>query len=351
MISTGCYEDHLIKIYSNSSGFKEHKKIHDLQNWEITDFSTLLINHGQSISNIDTRPSPWDLSKYVIHDKSDLIRILITTCSDYRWVDIENEYYSLLCNLSANNEHEKIKELNFHFEYLQYLLTKYLEEIEHDYVHNHSEYFRKGPLVDQLSQIFKGSYENIKILGKNHPGIFPQKLLILNFNYTETITDYIKELKNSFSEVKVIHIHGKLKDEDNPMIFGYGDEEETNFSLLEKYDECLHFVKTYRYTRTHNYQNFLDFIKSDQFDVFVLGHSCGLSDKTLLSEVFNNDNCYKIRLLTYNKTAAQTIKIDSTDYVSKTYQIGRIFINKAAMREKLIPFSPSDLIRVERHQY
>ncbi|ODS88315.1 MAG: hypothetical protein ABS44_09195 [Chryseobacterium sp. SCN 40-13] len=348
MLNQSYFEDDLIKIYSNPSGFKEHRKIHDLQNWEITDFSTLLINHDPFISNIDTRPSPWDLSKYVIHDKSDLIRLLITNCSDYRWVDIENEYYSMLCNLSAKNEHEKIKKLNLHFEYIQYLLANYLEKIEHNYLHNDSEYFRKGPLVEQLSQIFKGSYKDIEILGKNHPGIFPQRLLILNFNYTETITDYIKELKNNFKEIKVINIHGKLKDENNPMIFGYGDEDETNFSLLEKFDDCLHFVKTYRYTRTHNYQDFLDFIKSDQFDVFVLGHSCGLSDKTLLSEVFNNDNCYKIRLLTYNKNESQTINIDSTDYVSKTYQIGRIFKNKAAMREKLIPFTPADVIRVER---
>ena len=348
MLNSGYFEDDLIKIYSNSGGFKEPRKIHDLQNWEVTDFSELLINHTSFISNIDARPSPWELSKYVIHDKSDLIRLLITNCSEYRWVDIENEYYLMLCEYSAKNEHEKIKELNIHFEYLQALLAKYLEKIEYDYLHNESEYFRKAPLAEQLSQNFKGSAKDVDLFGKKHPGIFPQKLLILNFNYTETIKDYIKDLENNFREIKVINIHGKLNDDSNPMIFGYGDEDETNFSLLEKYDECLRFVKTYRYTRTHNYQEFLDFVKADQFDMFVLGHSCGLSDKTLLSEIFNNDNCYKIKLLTYNKEKSLTVGIDSTDYVSKTYQIGRIFKNKAAMREKLIPFISSDVIRVER---
>lgn len=351
MLKKGYFEDDLIKIYLNSGGLKEPRKIHELQNWEITDFSILLINNNSFISNIDSRPSPWELSKYVIHDKSDLIRLLIANCGEYRWVDIENEYYSMLCEYSAKNEHDKIKELNIHFEYLQSLLAKYLEKIEYDYLHNESEYFRKAPLAEQLSQNFKGSYEDVETFGKNHPSIFPERLLILNFNYTETITDYIKELKNNFSEIKVINIHGKLNDENNPMIFGYGDEDETNFALLEKYDECLRFVKTYRYTRTHNYQKFLDFVKADQFDVFVLGHSCGLSDKTLLSEVFNNDNCYKIRLLAYNKEGSHSVSIDSTDYVSKTYQIGRIFKNKAAMREKLIPFNSSDIIRIERRQY
>ena len=37
-----------------------------------------------------------------------------------------------------------------------------------------------------------------------------------------------------------------MKNKDNPIVFGYGDEEdETNFKLIEKYDECLKYMKTY----------------------------------------------------------------------------------------------------------
>lgn len=169
----------------------------------------------------------------------------------------------------------------------------------------------------------------------------------MNFNYTDTIHEYFERIREKINNCYVINIHGKLNESNNPIIFGYGDESETNFSLLEKYDECLTYVKTYWYSRTNNYRKFLDFVNSGNFDVFVLGHSCGLSDKTLLSEVFNNKNCRKIRLLTYVKDRNKDVTIDNTDYISKTYQIGRVFQNKEEMRDKLIPFMPSDVIAIK----
>ncbi len=69
-----------------------------------------------------------------------------------------------------------------------------------------------------------------------------------------------------------------------------------------------------------------------------MGHSCGLSDRVLLSTIFEHDNCKKIRICFYGDPQGQN------DYTSKTYQISRHFNNKALMRERIIPFNPYDRI-------
>ena len=47
------------------------------------------------------------------------------------------------------------------------------------------------------------------------------------------------------------------------------------------------------------------------------------------------------------KDRNKDVTIDNTDYISKTYQIGRVFQNKEEMRDKLIPFMPSDVIAIK----
>ncbi|KAA3124996.1 hypothetical protein F2A22_11265 [Alistipes onderdonkii] len=44
--------------------------------------------------------------------------------------------------------------------------------------------------------------------------------LLLNFNYTKTADLYLP----ANSDIPVNHIHGELDNEQNPVIFGYGDE-------------------------------------------------------------------------------------------------------------------------------
>ncbi|WP_366800191.1 AbiH family protein [uncultured Apibacter sp.] len=74
----------------------------------------------------------------------------------------------------------------------------------------------------------------------------PDSILFLNFNYTVTIKDYFPEIQKNIPNTSIINIHSELKNKDNPIVFGYGDEEdETNFKLIEKYDECLKYMKTY----------------------------------------------------------------------------------------------------------
>ena len=50
------------------------------------------------------------------------------------------------------------------------------------------------------------------------------------------------------------------------------------------------------YFQTSNYHDLVRFIESNIFQVFILGHSCGLSDRTMLNMIFEHDHCKSIKL-------------------------------------------------------
>ena len=136
-----------------------------------------------------------------------------------------------------------------------------------------------------------------------------------------------------------IHVHGKLEDINNPIIFGYGDEMDPYYEKIEllKENEFLNNFKSFGYFKTSNYQDFIRFIDSDAFTVKILGHSCGLSDRILLNTVFEHKNCKSIKIFYYQKDQAEN------DYFEKTQEISRHFkaSGKGDMRRKIVPFSKS----------
>ena len=150
--------------------------------------------------------------------------------------------------------------------------------------------------------------------------------MILNFNYTKTPNQYLSERD------EIINIHGELNNDKNPIIFGYGDEVDKKYAEIEDLNEneFLKHIKSFDYFKTSNYGNLLRFVQSEIFEVFILGHSCGLSDRTMLSTIFENKNCIRIKIYDFRK--------DKNDYRNKTYEISRHFNNKASMRDKIVPF-------------
>ncbi|ALR29115.1 hypothetical protein ATE47_00490 [Chryseobacterium sp. IHB B 17019] len=361
------YEDQFLKIRKNNYFNRQLNTNPYISSWELKNFYDYIEQEsGMSvfIGNIPTNDyrEQTPQYEYTLKIKSRIMSILLSSCKEYNWVDIENEYYKILCEFSSENKEKEIVELNDSFQLLQNLLYNYLVRIEEEYLSNKYD-VSKSKLINQLLEpiehnaapkVQKGF--SITVTGdtpKNNTTKTvkkpkPNSILFLNFNYTSTIESYIKEIQKTVPNTDVIYIHGKLNNINNPMIFGYGDEEETNFEVLEKYDECLKYVKTYWYLRTNNYENFLKFIDSDEFEVYIMGHSCGMSDKTMLSSIFNNPNCKKIKALTYDKSfGSKDLTIDTTDYIEKTYQIGRLFKNKADLRKKLIPFETKDLLKID----
>lgn len=341
------YIDDIITVMNNHkrSYLEKLKNDSNFCTWSIEDFYNYVKNkrgYNNVTSSIISSDYNYNRSRktpdyeYTLTIKSNFLLKLLEQCKNYNWVDVENEYYQLLCDLSTKKDGLKeIEQLNKEFQNIQDLLHDYLDKVEQDYVNENSLYFRKDILSKQLTDNLYNDDSK------------PESVLFLNFNYTVTIKDYFPEIQKITPNSSIINIHGELKNKDNPIIFGYGDEDDvTNFKLIEKYDECLKYVKTYWYLRTNNYQKLMDFVSSNDYEVYIMGHSCGLSDKTLLSEIFNNENCRKIKALTYQKRKNEDLNINSTDYIDKTYQIGRIFKNKGDMRKKLVPFNSNDILKI-----
>ena len=74
----------------------------------------------------------------------------------------------------------------------------------------------------------------------------------------------------------------------------------------------------------------LRYIDNDKFQVFIIGHSCGLSDRTLLNTIFEHNNCRSIKVFYHQKE-------NGTDNYTEIIQnISRHFNKKKLMREKIV---------------
>ena len=263
--------------------------------------------------------------------KNSFIEHLFTKCFDLTWVDIENEYYIELKRILAlKDKAEKNKEvlqLNLAFRHIISILEKYLLSLKPATVN--SEYYHLIEEEIKMNELVEG------LIGMN---VIPQRTLILNFNYTKTITDYVKNSPKSYDMNKfaVINIHGQLNDASNPIIFGFGDELDKSYQDIEeeKVNGFLNYIKSFWYLKTSNYFDLIKFIDSSIFQVFILGHSCGLSDRTMLNMIFEHNNCRSIKIF-YHKTE------QGDNYEKLTQEISRHFFNKGEMRKKIISFDKS----------
>ncbi|RZJ82749.1 MAG: hypothetical protein EOO20_24040 [Chryseobacterium sp.] len=128
----------------------------------------------------------------------------------------------------------------------------------------------------------------------------------------------------------------KLGDNDNPIIFGFGDELDKDYAgfELERTKGIFEYIKSFWYFRTSNYHNLIRFIDESPYQIFILGHSCGLSDRTMLNMVFEHENCKSVKIFYYKNGAFN-------NYTPITQEISRHFRNKQQMRRKIIPFDRS----------
>lgn len=155
----------------------------------------------------------------------------------------------------------------------------------------------------------------------------PDKIMLLNFNYTNTADLYLPPIDN-FS---VNHIHGTIS---NPksVIFGYGDEHDDEYEpLMKKNDnEYLRHIKSFHYLESSNYRNMLGFIEEAPFQICIMGHSCGISDRTLLNTLFEHPNCVSIKPYYYQKE-------DGTDnYFDLICSIARNISDPSLMRDRVV---------------
>lgn len=174
--------------------------------------------------------------------------------------------------------------------------------------------------------------------------LLPDQILLLNFNYTTTADMYL--YKNSGFEVN--HIHGKLGDNLNHIIFGYGDEMDDDYKTISKLNDndYLTNIKSIRYLETDKYRQLLRFINSDYYQIYIMGHSCGNSDRTLLNTLFEHPKCVSIKPFYYQWQDERGEWRDN--YIEIIQNISRNFNSMQTMRDRVVnkefcrPLVPKD---------
>lgn len=287
---------------------------------------------GEVIQEIKNHPEIFDF------ECSPFFGTILQSIESKGWVDIENDYYQLLKKHIENTQCDyTITELNSHLFFLQSKLIEYLGTIE-------LEKERKD-LYDAIIDLFnptdfstegrKKALDNIGLentdleeLSRNHEErnkLIPGRIMMLSFNYTGTARMY-----GNFN-LTHNYIHGELANPKN-IIFGYGDELDKDYQgILDMNDnELLKNVKSVKYLETRHYREMLEFIQIAPFQVYIMGHSCGNSDRTLLNTVFEHENCVSIKPF-YHKWD------DGTDnYLELVQNISRNFTNMKLFRDRVV---------------
>ena len=272
-------------------------------------------------------------------DYSPFFDMIMNSFETKRWVDIENDYYYMLKKGIGEIPpiDYTIEELNEQLGFLQEKLVEYLHTMEKD---RFKEEIERAIIdffdpADFSTEGRKMASENLGLDIKSFAEVrndyeaqnklIPERIMLLSFNYTSTAKMY--------DNFNIVHnyIHGDLEHPEN-IIFGYGDELDKDYQdILDRNDnELLKNVKSVKYLETRHYHDMLDFLMTAPFQVLIMGHSCGNSDRTLLNTVFEHENCVSIKPF-YHKW-----KDGSDNYLELVQNISRNFTNMRLFRDRVV---------------
>lgn len=326
VIKFGVHDDLLLKITRSGSQFSP-------------DSYSSLVSGELSFNKIIERGKNLNLT---IKLKSDLLRNLFNSIETKNWVDIESEYYKLLVDFYKEAEKRKITPINFditqttavplslnnHFNFLKEKVINYLSKQVNNFNLDNYDYSK---LVSCFNERVMSDAESISPTMNLLKTTKIDKTKILNFNYSPLIRKYIDS--NQILRTEEIPIHGEIE-EGKSIVFGYGDELDEFYQKMEDLNENSYFehIKSFKYFDNSHYQDLMKFLVND-FEVYVMGHSLGISDRTMLSQIFQAKECKSIKFFYYDRGNG------TTDYVDKSYEISRHFKDKGEMRLKIVPFT------------
>jgi len=306
-------------------------------------------------SPIDDIDLSENLYKCIIPPKEyPLMASIIKSVKEKGWTDIEKDYYELLKETLKDDCKFTAKQLNNQLHFLQEKLIEYLKTLHITTLSQNIEGYIKEEItpedisekdkkeviasVENIFEAFKKTqeYEKRKIYFRDdYIKWQPQRTLLLNFNYTETTSVYKQTITYNENYLEEIHIHGSLKKPEN-IIFGYGDELDKDYNeIIDKNDNrLLDFFKSVKYLETMNYRRLQEFLESDYFQVYIMGHSCGNSDRTLLNTIFEHENCVSIKPFYHEWEENGEKKNNYLDIVQNIY---RNFTNLNLYRDRVVP--------------
>lgn len=284
-----------------------------------------------------------------------LTELLGKTSKIENWRDVEGFYFKKLQEYfkrieeipsldnvfrteeTYNRYLDTIISLNENFNQFKNQFAKYIGKISIPLSGQNS----KEPLTSFRKIIDPISPDNFKrFFNKSRTKEEVKNIFVANFNYTPTLNnEFLKEHFNQ-DNIVVHSIHGYYE---NPkeIIFGYGDDSHPLYEKMESNgnDELLRFIKSFQYPHSRSYIDLMNFIESDQFEVQIIGHSLGLSDRVLLKSIFENENCKMIRL--YHRG-------NKKDMIHKYMALSRHCSDKAAMRRKILEYDEKDVVNEKR---
>ena len=326
------FEDPLctLEINTRYSGYEHWSNFMYINQYFIRDFKGLkLLEYIQSCS-------------HNIVQKSDLLERLIMSINSKGWVDIESDYYELLKKLASKLDRnltfahdssersfdvqenaENVIRLQKTFHFLQEQLVVYLQEMQSKadikVIQDLDDIIREQIREDDIAVLSRESLSNN--IGVLEP-VLPHETIILDFNYTTTTSKY---------HTDVIHIHGSL-DDPKSIIFGYGDELDEHYKKISNLNDnrYLDNIKSIRYLESGNYRDLLRFINAAPYQIYIMGHSCGNSDRTLLNTLFEHENCVSIKPFYYQKDE------EHDNYSEITQNISRNFKDMQSFRDKVV---------------
>ncbi|MCB0459289.1 MAG: hypothetical protein KDC74_04635 [Flavobacteriaceae bacterium] len=303
------------------------------------------------------RMKPDDLSyrysdgSIALYFKNEFFRLIMQRQNIENWVDIENLYYTLLKEIAIKETRRRkyskdIKTLNKEFDIVKDLLEKYLKEKVldfYDFEGKESMYWSGFYNVMKPISIFNNEHSLFKEFNSTKDILDLEELLkiersngqpistayYLNFNYTPTTIKYLELIGEE--DVTCNHIHGKVTDFEYPIVFGFGDEMDDDYKKTENIDdnEYLRNFKSFQYLQNSKYDELLSFINRNKYQIIIMGHSCGLSDRVLLNNLFEHENCKSIKIFYHQKG-------DVDNYTEIIQNISRHFNDKALMRKKIV---------------
>lgn len=336
-----------------------------------------------------------DQTHYVTINKCRLMDHILYNMSNKNWVDIENAYYLLLKN-SESCFDNNVSDLNKNMSCLREKLSGYLHTIQDKYIKreiykrsiesiiyapiNYRDISEDGKVrfnqflsrkwnsankegissvlkaiglnnaeqihlaVEYRGSQFKNEFSLLQDVKDNERStnvpyyyLAPDNIMLLNFNYTNTAKMYHR----GGAHISINHIHGELDNPNNPIIFGYGDELDEGYRILQNKNDNRYTenFKSIRYLETDNYKKLLSFINSDIYQVYILGHSCGNSDRTLLNTLFEHPNCVSIKPYYYQRTDG------SDNYMEIVQNISRDFNDMTKMRDRVVNKTYCEIIK------
>lgn len=275
---------------------------------------------GKTIETINWLPN----EQIHIHINDKLFDVLSSKDS---WTDIEKAYFDLLVALFKDeNYHSQIDQLNASFEIIKGKFIEYIKSLEPLTKLNEKLLSKLESLInfESLYSLYEHGYKERAISRFTEDKT--ADLIFLNFNYTDILNQYLSKFDKKLHP-HIIPIHGSVYDIKN-LVFGYGDEKNKFHKEIEELDNddfLKHFKSNY-YGGGKHYDEAMYYVHNYEFDVVVIGHSLGLSDRVLLNTIFEHKNCRAIHLF----------HTGGDSHFRKRIALSRHFDDKHKLRDRLM---------------